>query len=84
MTHLQVQQREDIRRDLPERVKFVPPDLRVGECVFYWQKHPNKFSNGGNLEMVECGDHCCQGHHGGYQYECKQNEKTFGRTSGFA
>ena len=27
-THLEVQQREDIRRDLAERVKFVPPDLR--------------------------------------------------------
>ena len=33
-THLEVQQREDIRRDIAERMKFVPPDLRVGEkCV---------------------------------------------------
>ena len=30
-THLEVQQREDIRRDLAERMKFVPPDLRLGE-----------------------------------------------------
>ena len=33
-THLDVQQREDIRRDLAERMKFVPPDLRAGENVF--------------------------------------------------
>ena len=32
-THLEVQQREDIRRDLAERMKFVPPDLRQGEKV---------------------------------------------------
>ena len=33
-THLEVQQREDIRRDIAESMKFVPPDLRVGEkCV---------------------------------------------------
>ena len=41
-THLEVQQREYIRRDLAERMKFVPPDLRVGESVFYWQEDPNK------------------------------------------
>ena len=28
-THLEVQQREDIRRDLAERMKFVPPVLRT-------------------------------------------------------
>ena len=33
-THLEVQQRKDIRRDLAEKMKFVPPDLRVGEQVF--------------------------------------------------
>ena len=33
-THLEVQQREDIRRDLAEKMKFVLPDLRVGEQVF--------------------------------------------------
>ena len=33
-THLEVQQREDLLRDLAERMKFVPPDLRVGERVF--------------------------------------------------
>ena len=42
-THLGVQQREDIRRDLAERMKFVPPDLRVGESLFYWQEDRNKF-----------------------------------------
>ena len=34
-THVEVQQREDIRRDLSKRMKFVPPDLRMGESVFY-------------------------------------------------
>ena len=33
-THLEIQQREDIRRYLAERMKFVPPGLRVGERVF--------------------------------------------------
>ena len=36
-THLEVQQREVFRRDLAERMKFVPPDLRARENVFYWQ-----------------------------------------------
>ena len=46
-THLEVQQREDIRRDLAERMKFVPPDLRAGENVFYWQEDPN------NIQKVD-------------------------------
>ena len=41
-THLEVPQREDIRRDLAERMKFVPPDLRVGESGFHWQEDPSK------------------------------------------
>ena len=41
-THLEVQQREDIRRDLAERMKFVPPDLRAGENVLYWQEDPRR------------------------------------------
>ena len=45
-THLEVQQREDIRRDLAERMKFVPPYLRAGEHVFYWQEDPNKIQQG--------------------------------------
>ena len=32
-THLEVQQREDIRRYLAERMKFVPPDIRAREHV---------------------------------------------------
>ena len=36
-THLEVQQREDIRRDHAERMKFGPPDLEAGENVFYWK-----------------------------------------------
>ena len=44
--HLEVQQREDIRRDLAERMKFVPPDLREGEQVFYWQEDPSQIQQG--------------------------------------
>ena len=46
-THLELQQREDIRRDLAERMKFVPLDLRAGEHVLLWQGDPSK---DGNLE----------------------------------
>ena len=45
-THLEVQQREDTRRDLAERMKFVPPDLRVRESVFCWQEDPSKIQEG--------------------------------------
>ena len=45
-THLEVQQREDVRRDLAERMKFVPPDLRAREHVFYWQEGPSKIQQG--------------------------------------
>ena len=45
-THLEIQQREDIRRDLADRMKFVPPDLRVEENVFYWQEDPSKIQQG--------------------------------------
>ena len=41
-TRLEVQQREDIRRDLAERMKFVLPDLR--------NKIRAKFSKGASLE----------------------------------
>ena len=34
-THLEGQQRKDILRDLAERTKFVPPDLRARENVLY-------------------------------------------------
>ena len=49
-THLEIQQREDIRPDLAERVKFVPPDLRVGERAFTGKKTRVTFSKGENLE----------------------------------
>ena len=45
-THLEVQQREDIRRNLAERMKFVPPDLRAGENVLSWQEDPSKIRQG--------------------------------------
>ena len=45
-THLDVQQREDIRRDLAERMKFAPPGLRAGEHVFFWQEDPSKIQQG--------------------------------------
>ena len=33
---------EDTSRDLAERMKFVPPDLRVRKSVFYWREDPHK------------------------------------------
>ena len=45
-THLEIQQREDIRRDHAERMKFVPPDFRAGESVVYWQEDPSKIQQG--------------------------------------
>ena len=45
-THLEVQQREDIRRDLAERMEFVVPDFRVGQQVFHWQEDPSKIQQG--------------------------------------
>ena len=35
-----------MRRDRAERMQFVPPDLRVGERVFYWQEDPSKIQQG--------------------------------------
>ena len=96
-THLEVQQREDIHRDLAERMKFVPPDLRVGESVFLLARRSERNSARTEIwKMVEGDDYCCQRQHGGYQYwcvhfsgKCKQVKETFGhcgcgRTSGFA
>ena len=31
-------------------MKFVPPDLRVGESVFYWQEDPSNIQQDGSLE----------------------------------
>ena len=45
-THLEVPQREDIRRDIAERMKFVPLDVRVGESGFHWQEDPSKIQQG--------------------------------------
>ena len=45
-THLEVQQRENICRDLAEIMKFVPLDFRVGESVFCGQKDPSKIQQG--------------------------------------
>ena len=85
-THLEVQQREDIRRDLAERVKFVFPDLRLVETVFYWQEDLSKIQQGRKSgKIFEGGNYSCERLHGGYQYrcdhfscKCKQTEKTCG------
>ncbi len=45
-THLEVQQREDIRRDLAEKMRFVPPNLVPGEKVYYWQEDSSKIKIG--------------------------------------
>ena len=66
-THLEVQQRKDIRRDLAERMKFVPPDLRAGENVFYWQEDPSNIQQGRKSGKWLKVDSCCdQGLHGSY------------------
>ena len=50
-THLEIQQGEDLRRDLAERMKFVPPDLRVGERVlFTGKKNREKIQQGRKSE----------------------------------
>ena len=94
-THLEVQQREDIHRDLAEWMKFVPPDLRAGKSVFYWQEDPSKIQQGrksgkrlkveiiavkGPMAVISTGATMFSG-------KCKQVKETlghcgFGRTSG--
>ena len=49
-THLEVQQREGIRRDLAERMKFFLPDLRAGENVSTGKKIRARSSKDENLE----------------------------------
>ena len=86
-THLEVQQREDIRRDLAERMNSVLPDLRAGEHVFYWQEDPSKIlqglksGTGLKVEVIRCS----QGLHGTCQCWCdhisgkqKQAKETVG------
>ena len=64
-THLEVQQREDIRRDLAERMKFVLPDLRAGESVLYWQEDPsNNSARRKSRKWLKVVDYCCQNPHG--------------------
>ena len=49
--HLEVQHREDIRRDLAERMKVVPPNLRAGENIcFTGKKIRARSSRDENLE----------------------------------
>ena len=71
-THLEVhQQREDIRRDLAARMKFVPPEPSSRrKCVFTGKKIRPKSARTEIWKMVEGGNHCCQGSHGSYQYLC--------------
>ena len=92
-THLEVQQREDIR-DLAERMKFVPPDLRAG---FYWQEDPSKIQQGrksgkrlkveinavkGSMAVVNTGETTFQANKG--LLRRLLDTCGFGRTSGLA
>ena len=54
-THFEIQRREDIRRDLAERMKFVPPDLRVGECVLLARRSKQDSARTEIWKMVEGG-----------------------------
>ena len=61
-THLEVQQREDIREDLAERMKFVPTNLRDGrKYVLLARRSEQNSSRTEILKMVQGGDYCCQG-----------------------
>ena len=43
-------------------MKFVPPDLRAGESVSYWQEDPSKMQQGRKFgKRLKGGDFCCQG-----------------------
>ena len=69
--HLEVQSREDIRRDLAERMQFLPPDLRAGEHVCYWPEDPSKIHQGrisGKWLKVEI--IAVKGIHGSCQHRC--------------
>ena len=96
-THLEEQQREDIRRDLAERMKFVPLDLRAGEIVFYWQEDSSKVQQGRKsdkwlkVEIIAVKGHMAVSSTGAtiFQAKCKQAKEPFGhsgfgRTSGLA
>ena len=73
-THLEVQQREDIRRGLAERMKFVPPDLRAREQVFLLARRSKQDPARTEIgKMVEGGNHCSQKPHGCGQYRCDHN-----------
>ena len=48
-THLEVQQREDFRQDLAERMKFVPPIFEQEKMFFVGKKIRAKSSKDGNL-----------------------------------
>ena len=69
-THLEVQQREDTRRDLAERMKFVPPDLRLGENLLLARRPEQNSARTKIRKVVQGEDCCCQRSHGGYQYRC--------------
>ena len=61
-THLEVQQREGIRRDLAERMKFVPPDSSSrGKCILLARRSEQNAARKEIWKMVEGGDYCCQG-----------------------
>ena len=51
-THIEVQQREDIRRDLAASLKFIPADLTPGDRVYYWQDDPSKIKQGKKWKMA--------------------------------
>ena len=64
-TYLEVQQREDFRRDLAEKMKFVPPVLRVASVLLARRSEQNS-ARMNIWKMVDCGDSCCEKLHGCY------------------
>ena len=95
-THLEVQQREDIRRDLAERMKFFLRTFVQENMCLLARRSEQDPARTGSWKVVEGGNLCSQGPHGCCQYRCdhisskqKQAEETVGhcgcgRTSGLA
>ena len=66
-SHLEVEQRENIRRDFAERMKY----LRARENVFFWQEDPIKIQQGrksGKWSKVEI--IAVKALHDSYQHRC--------------
>ena len=76
-------------------MKFVPPDLRAGEHVFYWQEDPSKIQQGRKsgkwlkVEIIAVKGSVANVNTGATIFQANISKETiahcgFGRTSGLA